>query len=175
MDGRRFDLLSRWLVSASSRRTTVRALAAGALTAGLGGLGLAAAAAKKKKRKNKLKKNEYGCVNVGGKCKGKDTNCCSGICQGKKPKKGKKDKSTCVAHNVLDCPAGADECAGGVACELGFCWQTTGQASFCGVGVNCVACKKDVECEPDFGPGAACIVCADLCPQTGTVCVLPAG
>jgi len=168
MDGHRFDRISKWLVTRNTRRSTVRALAAGAVAIGLGRLGLNEAAAKKKrKRKKTLRKNEFGCVNVGKACRGKDANCCSGICQGKKPKKGKKDKSKCAAHNVLDCAVGANSCLGNViACGTnGHCNQTTGQASFCGGASACFACTKDVDCEPDFGPGAACIVC-DGCPST---------
>lgn len=136
---------------------------------------IAARTRKKRGKRSKLKRNAFGCVNVGGKCRGKDAACCSGICDGKKPKKGRKDTSRCGAHNVDDCPAGADSClAGNIECTNGQCYQTTGQASFCGVFGECVVCQKDVDCEPDWGPGAACIVCARDCQSAGgTVCAPP--
>jgi hypothetical protein len=170
MDGHQFDLLSRWVVTSTSRRATRRALAAGAIVIGLGRFGQDETEAKRN-RKKKLKKNEFGCVNVGGKCRGKDSVCCSGICQGKKPKKGKQDKSKCVAHNAGACQAGQIGCAGPpVACgDNGFCLQTTGNASFCGtlVGV-CADCTKDTDCEATQGEGAACIVvCPGQCPDSG--------
>jgi hypothetical protein len=130
--------------------------------------------AKKNKRK-KPKKNEFGCLDVGKKCAGKDSKCCSGLCQGKKPKRGKRDKSKCVGHNAGSCQAGFDVCLGVSApCSTeGFCFQTTGKASFCAGGSGvCTNCQKDTDCEAlGAGPGAACVVCASECPQTGgTVC-----
>jgi hypothetical protein len=172
MDAARFDRMTRWLSAAAPRRGFLAGLSA---AVGLAAIGIPASVQAKNKKKKKLKKNEFGCVDVGKACRGKDANCCSNICQGKKPKKGKKDKSKCVAHNVLDCAPGADTCSGGgtVSCgNLGVCHQTTGKASFCGNSSNsqCFDCKKDVDCEPDFEPGAACIVCAS-CPGPGTACV----
>jgi hypothetical protein len=166
VDATRFDNLARALDRQTPRRTALGVFGGG-LAGLLTRLGLDEAAAKKRKRKKKLKKNEFGCVNVGGKCRGKDAHCCSGICQGKKPKKGKKDTSKCLAHNVLDCEAGADTCLENkvIPCGTsGRCYQTTGQASFCGgVGANCFGCTKDVECEASKGPGAACVVCPGGC------------
>jgi hypothetical protein len=137
MDGARFDRLARALTPGSARRGVVRGLAGAAL-----GLVLrpdsALTTAKKRKKKKVLKRNAFGCVEVGGKCRGKDSVCCSGICEGKKPKKGKRDRSRCVAHDTGGCqPTGG-------ACELvpncttstgdpsGLCLTTTGQAAYCG-------------------------------------------
>jgi hypothetical protein len=173
MDAPRFDRWTRSLTDTTSRRSVL----------GLAGvaLGLAAtrfsgsATAKKKHKKapKKLTRNSFGCVNVGKACRGNSANCCSGICEGKKPKKGKQDRSKCVAHNVLDCEAGADSCdADVIACGTnGYCLQTTGQASFCKTltGGAFVDCQKDTDCEPDYGPGAACIACVGL-----TICAAPA-
>jgi hypothetical protein len=164
--------------SLPSRRDVLRGLAATGLGLGMGRLHDLVEAKKKRNRK-KPKLNAFGCVDVGGKCRGNSANCCSGICEGKKPKKGKKDKSTCLAHNVLDCPTGLDGCLeSGVSCGMdGVCWQTTGKASFCGTGDGgCFACQKDVDCEPDFGPGAACTLCDGACPETGgLICRAAAG
>lgn len=142
-------------------------------------LGLAAAlpspagAKKQRRRKPKLKLNAFGCVDVGKPCRGKDAKCCSGICQGKKPKRGEKDKRTCAAHNTGGCGTHGDWCAGvDVPCgpnQGSFCFQTTGKAGFCAAGGPCVDCKKDKDCEATKGPGAACVVCA-LCPGSGTAC-----
>ena len=79
---------------------------------GLGTPSVVGAAKQRKQHRQKLKRNAFGCVNVGGKCRGKDGNCCSGICDGKKPKKGKKDTSRCAGHDASTCLAGQDTCAG---------------------------------------------------------------
>jgi hypothetical protein len=149
------------------------------------------AEAKKKKRKNKkITRNEFGCVNVGGKCQGKSANCCSGICQGKKPKRGKKDTSLCVAHDNLGiCFADSDTCTVGLevpcnpdnpACS---CVLTTGNAGFCGdftagIPAVCRVCARDADCQADLGPGAACVflggICSPLCAATGRTACVPA-
>jgi hypothetical protein len=125
-------------------------------------------------KKQKLQRNAFGCVDIGKACRGNGANCCSGICKGKNPKKGKKDTSSCAAHNVLDCQAGQDSCQGEpVPCgAAGACTITTGQASFCSAAGEgeCVACRTDADCEPIRGPGAACIVCPGNCPETTTAC-----
>jgi hypothetical protein len=147
--------------------------------------GVVAAAAKKKRgnrrRRRKrptLERNQYGCVNLGGKCRGKNTHCCSGRCQGKKPKKREPDASRCVDHDTGGCHAAQDQCATAFSpCGSdGFCYRTTGNASFCGAYDSqwfnpCTACTTDAECRPNFGPGAACIVCPDDCPPPGTACI----
>jgi hypothetical protein len=170
MDGSNFDELARSLTR--SRRSFL----GGGVLAAAGWLGVAGADAKKKrhkrhKRKNKPKFNQFGCVDVGGKCFGKDDNCCSGICDGT----GK--TSTCVAHDELDC-APDDICSESVRCALeGVCYQTTGKAAFCGdFGIClCMPCQKDSDCEAVSGPGAACTVCTSDCDgvngSQGTACV----
>jgi hypothetical protein len=183
VDATRFDNLTRAL----DRRLARRAVLAG--TGGLAALltraGLDGAAAKKGKNKKKpLKLNEYGCVNVGGRCRGKDSVCCSGICEGKRPKKVKRDKSRCVAHNTGGCPAGqrVPFCGGttlvhctitsGVGTFSGVCDTTTGNAPYCTGDGECFPCKKDTDCVPVCGEGAACAKCPTGCAATGgTVCV----
>ena len=133
---------------------------------------------KKNKKRNKPENNDFGCLNVGQHCNGNDDKCCSGVCDGKKPKKGKKDKSRCVAHNVGTCQDAFDVCAGvAVPCsvnDLGGCFKTTGNAPFCGVGdTPCTPCKRDSDCVAlGFGFGAACVVCNFLCATEsgGTIC-----
>jgi hypothetical protein len=173
MDASRFDWLTRTLTNPASRRVLVRSLTAAAL--GLAATRFPDGSEAKKKRKKKLTRNAFGCVDVGGKCRGNSGNCCSGICTGKKPKQGQKDKSTCVAHNVGECQAGDDFCLGNNAsCGLfGTCLRTTGRGSYCGkAGGQCAECTRDTDCEADFGPGAACVVCAIECEDTGqTLCV----
>jgi hypothetical protein len=165
MDAARFDAWTR-------RRF---GLAAGGALAALWSLvGITPAPAKKKK---KLKFNEFGCVNVGGKCRGKDANCCSNICQGEKPKQGKKDKSRCVAHDEQGCQAGQieDFCGGAdVPCttsapEPGLCNTTTGNAGYCADFGVCFPCQKDLDCQnqSQFGPGSACVLCAPCAGGTG--------
>jgi hypothetical protein len=172
MDAARFDSWTR-------RRF---GLAAGGLAAFLipmAGLDTADA----KKGKKKLKLNEFGCVNVGGKCRGKDSVCCSGICQGKKPKNGKKDKSRCVAHDTGGCEAGVRDggCGGtNVSCltstgSTGVCETTTGNAGYCADGFVCHACRTDAECRTLCGTeAAACVQCPD-CSGPGTVATGCAG
>jgi hypothetical protein len=182
MDATHFDRLTRALSNAGTRRGVVQGIAAA--------LGLIAirfpegAVAKKKhkhKKKSKLKRNEFGCVDVEGNCLGNSANCCSGACEDSKPKKGKKDKSTCLAHDAGYCTAESDSCTvgGGVACDtdlsgLCACFRTTGNAGFCAdVSVDltmvCRDCTTDSDCEAEFGTGAACVVfvgaCMPTCPE----------
>jgi hypothetical protein len=159
--------------AALTRRAATRLL--GGLTAGsvLGSLGHGVAVAKKHKHKRKIKRNEFGCVDVGNACQN-DGQCCSGICQ------GKKGKAKCKAHDVDVCRAGQDSCdVGTFFCTTpsgpeGVCYTTTGNAGYCGaLGGDCFACNKDVDCLPFCGAGAACVQCAP-CLNTvgsGTACI----
>jgi hypothetical protein len=174
----RFETLTRAIASGSSRRTVLGLALGGLLTAIA--MPDADGERRNRRRKNKNKKpafNEFGCVNVGGKCRGNDGLCCSGICLGKKPKKGKRDKSRCAAHNVGSCQAEQDSCAASqVSCGVdAFCFRTTGKASFCGgPGGGCVDCKTDKDCEAFFAPGSACVVCDSCGPAQRTLCNEPA-
>jgi hypothetical protein len=166
MDGMHFDSWARTVSSVLSRRTF-----GGVLT--LGALALPSLiGAKNKKKRKKITRNSFGCVNVGKFCKNAGQ-CCSGICQGKKGEK------KCRAHDSGGCTAAQDTCvdpanadcvtsAGGA----GICTRTTGNAGFCTpVLFACIACTHDAECRQYCGPGAACIVCADQCAETGhTLC-----
>jgi hypothetical protein len=180
MEASRFDRLSRSFSAASSRASSRRDLLPRlAVTAlGLGSLFDLESAAKKGKKK--LVFNQFGCVDVGGKCRGKDKNCCSGICQGKKPKKSKKDKSRCVAHDETTClPGQMGEVCGGsadVPCvtttgRAGGCFTTTGNAGYCSAAGECFPCQKDADCILYCGAQAACITCATECAFVGvTAC-----
>jgi hypothetical protein len=190
MNQHQLPALTRALTRLPSRRDVLRGLAAAGLgLAVLRGSGAADAKKKRKhkKKQSKLQRNEFGCVEVGGKCQGKSANCCSGVCEGKKPKRGKKDRSRCVAHNTAGvCSADTDICTVGqaVLCspDPDFpcnCTLTSGNAGFCiGAPAQCRVCRKDTDCEAEFGPGAACIVlggmCAASCLETGgTACATP--
>lgn len=194
MDATRFDNLARALERRSPRRAALGMLGGG-LAALLTRLRIERVEAKKGKKKPKL--NEYGCVNVGGKCRGKDALCCSGICQGKKPKKGKADKRKCVAHNVGSCTPQRSLCVTGSAvsyCTPGkfdaVCVATTGNAGYCASNVglgpaNCRICSTDQECEAQgFPAGSACVIltgpgcvgasdCNGINGSQGTACVPP--
>jgi hypothetical protein len=132
------------------------------------------------KKRKKLKLNQFGCINVGKPCRGKDSKCCSGICQGKKPKKGEKDKSRCVGHDEGTCSRGLRSVPCGGASNTfctnsrgqpGVCETTTGNAAHCNAVSDCFPCKRDVDCQPICGPKAACIQCGLFCPHTGgTAC-----
>jgi hypothetical protein len=128
-----------------------------------------------RKRKNKrVKRNEFGCVNVGDFCKN-GGQCCSGICR------GRKGKRKCKAHDSGGCQAGQFEAAcvaltPDVPCTTsgieGRCDTTTGGAGYCRNHKRCLSCKKDQDCVPFCGADAACIVCPDCGEETGgTACV----
>src|SRR5215211_8922662 len=105
MDGSRFDTWTR-------RRF---GLASGGMATALLGLGLAGrdptrlTAKQRHKRRKSLVFNAFGCLNVDKPCRGWNDLCCSGICAGKKPKKGKPDKSRCVAHDTGGCQPGVQD------------------------------------------------------------------
>jgi hypothetical protein len=189
MNQNRFDALTRTLISIPSRRHLLRGLAGAGFGLSLARLPHAAEAKKKRKRKKKAKRttpNSFGCLNVGQPCQGDSAQCCSGICEGTKPKKGKPDSSRCVAHDARICQANFDLCTTGVQhiCDVNnakcACVLTTGNAGFCGdlsAGGDqlCRNCSKDSDCEQEFGTGAACVVfdgvCESFCPDTRTACV----
>jgi hypothetical protein len=162
VNAHRFDDVLRSFAAGASRRGLFFGLVTGAMGMALADRRHLAVA--KKGKKKKLKRNEFGCVNVGGKCRGNDANCCSAICEGRKPKKGKKDKSRCVAHDVGSCQAGQETCGSAGSCTTstgfqGTCARTTGQALYChSVTSPCQACAKDADCVPTHGIGAACVV-----------------
>ncbi len=183
MDSKRFDSLAKTVGRRRSRRSAFQTLAATALTAASVRLGLSeepAAAQVTTERR-------FECLNVGQACNGQDSKCCSGRCEGRPGRKGRRgkdgrrrrdraDNSTCVAHDEGGCTAGQDTCDTGrqVACGFrgrGACFQTTGNASFCGriegvaaPSLTCTDCTTDWDCEDaGYGRGAACVVCESEC------------
>jgi hypothetical protein len=191
MEAQRFDHFSRLLGHATGRRLFV-----GLSLSPLAGLvarpakGAEAQKTRKKRKKHKKPQpNAYGCLDVDQSCNGDSSNCCSGVCDGEKPKKGKKDTSRCVAHDAGICQADFDICSTGSPhyCNASnpncTCVLTTGNAGFCGdfsLGLDnlCHACSQDTDCEDEFGPGAACIVtggiCEPVCTTTGGTACIPA-
>src|SRR5687768_12771659 len=113
MDQQQFTAWKRALSSVPCRRDVLRWLGGAGL--GLGALRLSGVVARKKhtnkrKKKNKKKKkspqpafNQYGCLEVGQPCRGDSSLCCSGICEGTAPKKGKPDRRVCAAHDTGTC------------------------------------------------------------------------
>jgi hypothetical protein len=174
MDGPRFDRLARSVTEGSSRRGVLRSFAATAL--GLTMARLTGAVEAKNRKKKKIKRNSFGCVNVGSFCKNAGQ-CCSGICQGKKGKK------KCQAHDASTCAVGQtiDDCGGAnVLCtasggDPGVCVTTTGNAAYCATSLDCFPCKRDVDCEPFCGQGAACLPCAGECAAVGNTACAGAG
>jgi hypothetical protein len=177
MDTHRFDDLARLLGWPAARRRFVLGLA-GAV-GGLTSHGPHSAVAKRRKEP---RLNEFGCVNVGEPCRGRDRLCCSGVCQGKKPKEGRKDRSRCVAHGASTCRAGqrdADQCSGAenVVCTTstgatnGRCNTTTGNAPYCAAELYGEPCRKDADCQPNCGEAAACILCSGS--PSGRACASP--
>lgn len=170
MDAARFDRLTRSLAAVSSRRVLLR---------GLASLGLAVGhvpdITTARKRKKTVKFNDFGCVDVGNFCKHAEQ-CCSGICKGKHPGKGK-----CKAHDVGGCRPGQDSCTSEAPCTTstgfsGECFTTTGNAGYCAAGNACTACTNDADCVLELGPGAACVQCDPSgcgIPIITTVCKSP--
>ena len=166
MDGKRIDRLAQAMASGTSRRTVMRALAAGAL--GLLGLGSAGRAA----------------ATHGGSCRHNDapcrsgSQCCSGRCIG--PTRDKRTcrhaagQGTCTIERN-SCPADGDPFACGtensVTCR---CYVRANGASYCGRSQTwCHACDSDIDCVEFLGQGEARCV-RDCCPSgTGTACTLP--
>ncbi|MGH2614514.1 MAG: hypothetical protein ACRDJC_04695 [Thermomicrobiales bacterium] len=164
----RFETLIRALTDRPiARRALTRGLAGAAMAAGLArwsGEDLHARKRRKRKTRNKPLENAFGCRNVGVVCTSANQ-CCSGLCAGKRGKKGKSSKKTCRAHDASDCRIDQDSCSGtNFACitstgEEGFCHVTTGNASYCANDGIEFPCTKDEECNPFCGPLAACNVC----------------
>jgi hypothetical protein len=184
-------------------------VAAGLGFGGLRRVGAAEAKKKgKKKRKKKLQPrplpppssppslpplilNRFGCVEVGQPCRGDSSLCCSGVCAGAAPAEGQPDSSTCAAHNTSGCTADTNTCDFGpdIPCNPGqpgyrVCLLTTGNAGFCGdvsagATTHCRVCSRDVDCQGEFGPGAACVflggTCTPLCITTNRTACVPAG
>lgn len=138
-----------------------RRSALGGVLAALGvGVAAAEAVAARRRHRRKPRRNEFGCVNVGGICKNAGQ-CCSGVCRGKKGKK------RCRAHDTGGCAAGQRDvnCGGqDVPCTSatglsGVCETTTGNAPYCASGLWVVPCATDRECRRYCGPRAACLRC----------------
>lgn len=186
--------MSAGMIDALARRTATltRRTALGAALGGLVGSALAVEAEakshkkrhKRRKRKNRVTANAFGCLNVGDRCDGTSLECCSGICQKEKGGKGKPRKSFCAAHDEGSCRPDQDVCTDGdeaaAQCDVtAVCFKTTGQAGFCGLveAGECFSCRLDADCEPEFGAGAACVVCTECLDEDGgrgTGCVPPA-
>ncbi len=165
MESFRFDRLTRLVSLHLSRRTLAGAV-------GLATLALPhrIEAKKNRKKKKKIKRNAFGCVNVGTFCKN-SSQCCSGICQGKKGKKKCQahDTGSCQpGHTQLDCGGEDVPCLTNTGLD-GLCDTTTGNAAFCSVhkvGPQ-PPCTRDADCKI-FDPRGACIRCGAI----GTLCAV---
>ena len=187
MEPTRFDSLVR-VVTTRSRREAILALLGGVLglsglyqaDAGMMGMGMMGMMGMGKGKRKRCEPdptpNAFGCLNVGQPCRGQDSACCSGRCQGRSPRRGECDRSRCVSHDESTCLPGqqAETCGGqtvtctSTAGQPGFCNTTTGEAAYCLAAGGCFPCQRDAHCEGVCGPGAACIRCAN-CP-VGTSC-----
>jgi hypothetical protein len=189
MDAKHFDDVARQFAHATVHRRLLAGLAMSPFAGFLAARQAVDVVAKKKRRKKRKTKkpqpNEYGCLDVGKPCNGDGDMCCSGICEGTKPKKGKKDTSRCVAHDTGGCQAGVRQqscsatpvpdirCTTSTGNPEGYCNTTTGNAAYCVFDADCFPCRKDADCQAFCGPRAACIRC-DSCPETGgTSCAHP--
>jgi hypothetical protein len=194
MDGNQFDTLTKLVGRRASRRGALSGLTAsllGAITAWTLSVDEPEAAAQ-------VSGEDFGCLNVGQRCNGRASKCCSGRCVGRPAQRGRRrkngkrgrnkpDRSTCRAHDEGGCTSAQDTCASRsvVACGSrgrGACFQTTGNAPFCGRSTFgsapdfvCLQCARDEECvNAGFGAGAACVVCPWRCElhnNNATACV----
>jgi hypothetical protein len=196
MDGPQFDRLALLVTTAQTRRRAVIRLLGGVAAGSvLAPLGFGGAVAKKHKhqKKTKIKRNDFGCVNVDNACKN-GGQCCSGICAGKKGKK------RCQAHNEGGCTVERNFCVTGSALSLcgpdvpdpDICLATSGNAAFCAslkgfiTEVNCQLCRTDKDCANlGFPSGSACVIftgpacakatdCNGINGSSGTMCLPPA-
>ncbi|MGH2618506.1 MAG: hypothetical protein ACRDJC_25020, partial [Thermomicrobiales bacterium] len=136
---------------------------------------------RKRKKPKQPRPNAFGCLDVGDSCT-RASQCCSGICE------GKKGKRRCRAHDTGGCSAGLTPAAGcggtaDIACttsrgQPGRCATTTGNAGYCVAEFHSYSdfsCKTDVDClvvsDGFLGPDAACVLCADG--DGGTLCATP--
>lgn len=179
MHHQRKPSLPHGLAALPSRRELLRGLTGLGLGLGLAGRAQPGAAGKrnhkrqkrrKRKTKQKITTNYFGCVDVGGFCQNA-SQCCSGICT------GEKNQKTCQAHGQDICQPGATICHPPfVECTTangneGTCSTTTGNAGYCALRGDCFPCRRDVDCEPFYGAGAACAICAECGITSGTVCL----
>jgi hypothetical protein len=172
LDANQFDRAVRSLESGVQRRRVLGTFLTASLAAPLFGFATSSGVDARRRKRKKIKRNSFGCVNVGQKCYGKSEVCCSGICDGT----GKNSK--CAGHDALGCSIAPDTCSESVTCgSNGHCFGTTGNAPFCGKQFTCFCktCSKDTDCEATHGAGAACVECLDDCKSvgvsSGTACV----
>jgi hypothetical protein len=183
-----FDAMRQAVTRLPSRRNLLRGLAGAGLS--LSSLRLPdalEAKSGKQKRARKKKKpkiprpvfNQFGCLDVGQPCRGDGSLCCSGVCAGKKPTKGKPDRRVCAAHNAGDCSPQRNYCEldnppvlslCNLPSDTALCLVTTGSAPFCGsalgfdAAVHCQTCAKDADCVAlGFPPGSACVQMGERC------------
>jgi hypothetical protein len=183
----------RSLVQTPSRRNVLRGLAGAGLSWGALTRPGNTVAKKKRTRKDKKRKrkaaepNAFGCIAVGDLCQS-GSQCCSGICEGKKGK----NLQTCQAHGTGTCDQEADgfcqaedpekaACNAVPGCD---CWRTTAGSQFCGdlngeSGSDCANCRKDADCEAlGFPAGSACVpVVGRNCNSSSCemACLVPCG
>jgi hypothetical protein len=187
VDLTRFNAVTETITNLPSRRDMLRSLAGAGI--GLGALlgsafGAPDADAKKTRRKKKRKKqprpvfNQFGCLGVGQPCKGDSTICCSGICAGSAPRKGRPDTRVCAAHDTGTCKQDGvlAPCNNRTNCG---CFRTTAGSDVCAElfpPSACAACQRDADCLAlGFPPGTACALSAIPCESGRMACMVPCG
>jgi hypothetical protein len=202
MDQTRFDIVTHVFAGSPSRRDVLRGLIGAGLSIVSHQVYDDAEAKKhrkhrKKKQKNKTPTspepvfNEFGCLAVAQPCRGDNTLCCSGVCQGTAPAANEPDTSRCIAHDAGTCQQEgtgiclSDEtrnisCNNNASCR---CFTTTAASNVCATfqgDRSCSTCQRDADCVAlGFPPGSACApfsqgFCGGLCPS-GMACVIPCG
>jgi hypothetical protein len=156
MDTDRLDHLARTCSRLLSRRGFAWLLGLAAVASP----DLAAAKRIGRKKKKKIKRNAFGCVNVGNVCRRADQ-CCSGICGGGKCRAH--DATTCQVGETFQACGGADVACVSSSDVAGRCVTTSGSGAFCAANVQCFACQQDADCVDLCGEGAACFPCQSKC------------
>ena len=166
MNATRFDRLARSLTGLSSRRRVLGGVTGAAVALASLRLRDIADARNRRPRKKAPNLGMFGCQKIGGRCSGKNAYCCSGLCAGKTPKSGEKDKSHCVARNTsVECGPNHDHCDATVGCmtsagNAGECAFTTGRGGYCfDIDRPDLPCRRDPECQQVLGTSAACVWC----------------
>ena len=177
MEDRHFDLLTRVLGSAPSRRAALGGIASTALGALAATLGLESSEAKKNGKKRRRRRRRGKCGSNEKKCHGtciKKSQCCNDSdCSGGKVCQGK----SCT------CPSGTKDCAGscipsGNCCTSGDCGECEGcQGGTCVSGClpgqicqggTCACPSGQKECQGGCIPSGNC--CTDVDCPTSQVC-----
>jgi hypothetical protein len=175
MDAKRFDTFARVMARTTVCRRLFFGLALSPLAGFVAGGRRDEVTAKKRHKKRrkpkKPKPNAFGCLEVGDPC-ANESQCCSGVCE------GKKGKRTCRAHDTGTCNQEdiVVPCNNRTNCG---CFRTTAGSDVCAAlfpPSACAECQRDADCEAmGFPPGSACGLSPIPCKGGNMACFVPCG